>query len=207
MLYSMGSALSDREGARPPTVMVHMRSTHLTPEKRAWFVQSVAGKESAIVEMQYEARSGSWQPKNFRWDKSAPNFMTTVIGTLETVRDMPWLADTLTSEQRVRWLRWGEGLRRKAKRSALELTVALLTLTSVPPHRSSTTCSRRICTKRAAGDPVSHHSSNDRRRPLLRLSLRHRRPPPQLPPPLRPRLLPPLRLSLPCPVPAPPAGP
>lgn len=94
MLYSMGSALSEREGVRPPTTMVHMRSTHLTPEKRAWFVASVAGKESAIVEMQYESRSGNWQPKNFRWDKSAPNFMTTVIGTLETVRQMHWLAAT-----------------------------------------------------------------------------------------------------------------
>ena len=85
MLYSTANSLPDREGARPQTVTVHMRSTLLTAEKRAWFLSSVAGKDLAIAEMQYDSRTSSWQPKNFRWDKATPNFMTTVVSTLETV--------------------------------------------------------------------------------------------------------------------------
>jgi hypothetical protein len=91
MLYSTASMLPEQGGrgggGGGPTATVHMRSTVLTPEKRAFFLNSVAGKETAIAEMQYDARTSSWQPKNFRWDKSSPNFMTTVIATLETIID------------------------------------------------------------------------------------------------------------------------
>lgn len=87
MLYSTANAMPERAGQRPESVTVHMRSTLLTPEKRAWFLSSVHGKDSAIAEMQYDSKTSSWQPKNFRWDKSTPNFMTTVISTLETIVD------------------------------------------------------------------------------------------------------------------------
>lgn len=85
MLYSNASQLSD--GPKGPTVSIHVRSAVLTPEKRAWFLREVQGKTTAIAEMQYDARTSAWTPKLFRWDKSSPNFMTTVMGTLETIID------------------------------------------------------------------------------------------------------------------------
>ena len=93
MLYSTANAMPERVGQRPETVTVHMRSTLLTPEKRTWFLSQVAGKDLAIAEMQYDPRTSSWQPKNFRWDKSTPNFMTTVVSTLETIVDNVQPAD------------------------------------------------------------------------------------------------------------------
>jgi len=90
MLYATASVLSEggrSGGGSGPTATVHMRSTQLTPEKRDFFLRSVAGKDQAIAEMQYDPSSSSWQPKNFRWDKSSPNFMTTVVATLETIID------------------------------------------------------------------------------------------------------------------------
>jgi len=89
MLYATASVLSEggRGGGGGPTATVHMRSTQLTPEKRDFFLRSVAGKDLAIAEMQYDPSSSSWQPKNFRWDKSSPNFMTTVVATMETIID------------------------------------------------------------------------------------------------------------------------
>jgi mRNA guanylyltransferase len=87
MLYSSANLASEREGQKPQTVIVHVRSSTLHPEKKRWLIGEVVGKQQAIVEMAYEIHSSSWQPKLFRWDKSSPNFMTTVIGTLETVMD------------------------------------------------------------------------------------------------------------------------
>lgn len=88
MLYSTANQMPrDSDSQKGSTVTVHVRSVLLTPAKRDWFMREVAGKSTAIVEMQYDAKMSSWSPKLFRWDKSAPNFMTTVIGTLETVID------------------------------------------------------------------------------------------------------------------------
>lgn len=88
MLYSTANQMPrDSDNQKGSTVTVHVRSVLLTPAKRDWFMREVAGKSTAIVEMQYDAKTSSWSPKLFRWDKSAPNFMTTVIGTLETVID------------------------------------------------------------------------------------------------------------------------
>jgi len=93
VLYSTANSLPEEKGARSQTVTVHMRSTRLTPEKRAWFLAGVSGKEGAIVEMQYDSQTSSWQPKNFRWDKATPNFMTTVLSTMETIIDNVQPAD------------------------------------------------------------------------------------------------------------------
>jgi hypothetical protein len=103
-LYSTANALAEREGPgqRAQTIMVHVRSTQLTTAKKHFFLRDITEQErkhggrridTAIVEMQYDAGTSSWQPKNFRWDKSAPNFLTTVVATMEAIIDNVTPAD------------------------------------------------------------------------------------------------------------------
>jgi len=112
MLFSSANLLSEHTviggtgREKPETVLVHARSSMLRDERRQWFQSNVidkvasmssgAGRQSAhhnpsrngvVVEMSYERDSSSWQPKLVRWDKSLPNFLTTVIGTMETIID------------------------------------------------------------------------------------------------------------------------
>jgi mRNA guanylyltransferase len=68
-------------------VSVHVRSTRLTAEEHAWFLTQVGTRMHAIVEMRYDEVESRWRPKLFRPDKHTPNFLTTVVATLETIID------------------------------------------------------------------------------------------------------------------------
>jgi hypothetical protein len=66
-----------------------VRATPVSQHERAMITRDLRelGRESAVYECEYEPRIGRWYLKTLRRDKTAANFVTTVVGTLETIVD------------------------------------------------------------------------------------------------------------------------
>ena len=73
----------------PGDTDIMVRATPVSQHERAMIVNDLRelGREWAIYECEYEPRIGRWYLKTLRRDKTAANFVTTVVGTLETIVD------------------------------------------------------------------------------------------------------------------------
>ena len=86
-LYTQANTLDYNHNTSDRASDVLMRSTAVSNESQQKLNQLLGNSSDAIIEFSYNSKTGEWIPHNRRTDKNSPNFITTVISTLETIID------------------------------------------------------------------------------------------------------------------------